>query len=89
MLVNVARPMIADQIVFLIFMPQFSSAQAASQETVGPHAPRVLFAALAANLRCPNDVAFRKVRDGEGAIASTRGACACQNESLRLSDSFE
>jgi hypothetical protein len=27
--------MIADKIVFLIFMPQFSSAQAASQETLG------------------------------------------------------
>jgi hypothetical protein len=40
MQVNVARPMIADKIVFLIFMPQFSSAQAASQETLGSEAAR-------------------------------------------------
>jgi hypothetical protein len=33
--VKVARPATTDKIVFLIFMPQFSSAQAASQETLG------------------------------------------------------
>ena len=48
MQVNVARAMIADKIAFLIFMPQFSSAQVASQETLGSegvwqHATRVRF----------------------------------------------
>jgi hypothetical protein len=44
--------MTADKIVFLIFMPQFSSAQAASQETLGSaRASRTVYRALAANLK--------------------------------------
>jgi hypothetical protein len=46
--------MIADKILFVIFMPQFSSAEAASQENLLGERT------LAANFRDPNEVCFEK-----------------------------
>ena len=91
MQVNVARPMIADKIVFLIFISQFSSAQAASQETLGSaRASRAGDGVLAiANFLESHVIRTAHEIFGEGAANGTRGACAPQNESLRLRDSSE
>jgi hypothetical protein len=68
--------MIADKIVFLIFMPQFSSAQAASQETLGSG-------------RC-GDLAMVRIANFFAPSKDTGWTRAVPEDSgLRLSDSFE
>jgi hypothetical protein len=60
--------MIADKIVFLIFMPQFSSAQAASQETLGSEPPGSTRSAVELDLLSlviNADLGMRRVRSLE------------------------